>query len=542
MSLELKQLSCLEKVFLNGNLPSREYSKATVLQNEEFAYQIAYKITPHKLIFDIKLDSPISECIELFEVQNIPSEMPAYLPPEPQDDNYITRDAGLFPDALIPTDGSVTVTNRYHAIWINIKTDKNTKPGKYPIKITFENLERQICESSVFYLEVLEFVLPPQRLIFTQWFHADCIATYYGDKIFSRSHWTHIENFIKTASRHGINMILTPIFTLALDTMVGHERPTVQLVDVFLNDGKYSFGFSRLKKWIRLCQKHGIKYFEMSHLFTQWGAAYTPKIVANVNGTEKRIFGWDKSATCDEYKEFLAAFLPCLTDFLRQEGIADVTYFHISDEPNNEQIGNYKAALEIAAPHLEGFKIIDALSKIEFYNQGIVKNPIPAINKNQSFLGMENLWGYYCCGQHYKVSNRFFAMPSARTGIIGLQLYKFNVKGFLQWGYNFYYSQLSIHPIDPYKVSDGDGAFPSGDAFSVYPSADGYALPSLRLKVFLHALQDIRALEALEERLGRQAVIDLVDSHGKITFEEYPKDAEFLLELREKINLLLADK
>lgn len=121
-------------------------------------------------------------------------------------------------------------------------------------------------------------------------------------------------------------MLLTPVFTPPLDTEVGGERLTVQLVDVKLENGKYSFGFDRFIRWVRLAQKCGIKYFEISHLFSQWGAKYTPKIVAEVNGRQKRIFGWETSADSIEYAEFLSAFIPQLIKVIRSLEIEKSTF------------------------------------------------------------------------------------------------------------------------------------------------------------------------------------------------------------------------
>ena len=53
---------------------------------------------------------------------------------------------------------------------------------------------------------------------------------------------------------------------------------------------------------------------------------------------------------------------------------------------------------------------------------------------------LKNGWVYYCCGQGYKVSNRFIAMPAWRNRILGVQLYKYKMEVFLHWGYNFSYS------------------------------------------------------------------------------------------------------
>ena len=59
-----------------------------------------------------------------------------------------------------------------------------------------------------------------------------------------------------------------------------------------------------MKRWIDLCKSCGIEYFEMSHLFSQWGARYAPKVMAMVDGKEERIFGWHTPAV-GEYTVFL---------------------------------------------------------------------------------------------------------------------------------------------------------------------------------------------------------------------------------------------
>ena len=117
------------------------------------------------------------------------------------------------------------------------------------------------------------------------------LADYYHVPVFSEEHWEIIENYLHEYVKRGCNMILTPLFTPALDTAVGAERTTTQLLDVKVENGEYVFGFDRVKQWVDLCQSCGIEYFEMCHLFSQWGAKYAPKVVAMVDGEEKQIFG-----------------------------------------------------------------------------------------------------------------------------------------------------------------------------------------------------------------------------------------------------------
>ncbi|MFR9162180.1 MAG: glycoside hydrolase domain-containing protein [Ruthenibacterium lactatiformans] len=43
--------------------------------------------------------------------------------------------------------------------------------------------------------------LPAQTLLHTEWFHADCLASYYGVAPLSEEHWRILENFIRAAGR-----------------------------------------------------------------------------------------------------------------------------------------------------------------------------------------------------------------------------------------------------------------------------------------------------------------------------------------------------
>lgn len=567
--LELRLLSSLVKVFPDEDLTARPWEKGSMLLNEVYSFQVAYRRRPDDSYLNgnltcganrldevkVKAVSELSPFIELRKVEAVQSDLPCYR----DHDEYVLRtEPGLYPDLLLPVQDTLSLSDRWQSLWVTIdlrdkKAESGHKeakpehekiiPGCYPVEIAFFAPEGEKLTSAVFYLTIIDSLLPKQTLIVTEWFYADCLATYYKDEVFSEAHWRRIEQYIKTAVDHGINMILTPLFTVPLDTAVGGERPTVQLVDVKKHGNEYEFGFDRLKRWVDLCDACGVEYFEFSHLFTQWRAEHAPKIVAEENGELKKIFGWETDAAGPEYESFLDQFLPALVTFIRENGLEKRSYFHVSDEPQEEHLKSYANASRIVNKHLYGFPVIDALSSYEFYKRGLVKRPIPASDHIEPFLEnkVPELWTYYCCGQYRKVSNRFFNMPSARNRILGMQLYKYDLAGFLQWGYNFWYTQYSTRLVDPFKETDAGKAFPSGDAFLVYPGKDG-PLESIRLEVFYEALQDVRALRLLEELVGREKVIATLDAglDTPITFSEYPRDDEWLLNKREEINLLIS--
>ena len=541
--LKLKVLSSLAKVFADEEPGDTRRNSGTMLSNEVYSFQVAY-CWDGAMLKNIKtdVDSELAPWITVRAVGLVPSEMPCYFD---HDENVLRTVPGLYPDLLIPTGegGIVLLPGQWRSLWVTVDPRGKGRAGVYPIDLIFRNQEGEELGKAEFHLEIIPAELPAQSLIHTEWFHSDCLATYYGVEIFSERHWKIIEQFVRTAAGHGVNMILTPLFTPPLDTEPGGERPTVQLVDVEKTGEEYRFGFEKLSRWVKMCLGAGIKYFEFSHLFTQWGASHAPKIMATENGVMKRIFGWETDSSGKEYQCFLDQFLPALKGFIRQNGLEKRSYFHVSDEPHIDHIESYKKAGGVIYRHLENYPVMDALSDYKYYEMGLVRNPIPSADHIEAFLEhhVPNLWTYYCCGQYKKVSNRFFNMPSARNRILGMQLYKYNIKGFLHWGYNFWYSQYSRYPINPYIVTDAGCAFPSGDAYIVYPGKDG-PLESLRLEVFYEALQDMRALALLESMIGRDAVVGMLEEglDAPITFSRYPADAEWLLNKREQINRKIA--
>jgi hypothetical protein len=129
-------------------------------------------------------------------------------------------------------------------------------------------------------------------------------------------------------------------------------------------------------------------------------------------------------------------------------------------------------------------------------------------------------------------------MPGARTRMLGILLYRYDLKGFLQWGFNFYNARLSMYPIDPYAITDADGAFPAGDAFIVYPGANGEPEESLRLLILHAAMQDLRALQWLEALTSREHVLALITEVAgmPISNTDYPHDPAFFIRLRNHVD------
>ena len=536
---EMKPLSSLEKVFQDETPVYRmECQMLSGLWGETVSYQVAYTgdfVMRERL--DVRVVSELAEHVHVRTVEMVPVGRATN---GIVDDNYLKTTSGLYPDLLKELkDGKVIVYSRqWRSLWVDVDITNEIPAGEYEIELQLIKEGEVVCSAKQ-KVTVIGTELPKLDIMHTEWMHADCLADYYHVEVFSEEHWKLLENYFQEYVKRDCNMMLTPLFTSPLDTAIGLERTTCQLIDVEVKDGEYVFGFEKLKRWIDLCKKCGIEYFEMSHLFSQWGAKYAPKVVATVNGKKEKIFGWHTQAV-GEYTKFLESFLPQLTAKLRKWKIADVTYFHISDEPREEHLESYKAAKESLGNMLDGFHTFDALSSYEFYRHGLIDKPVPGNNEIEEFLanGLTDMWTYYCTGQFYEVSNRFMSMPSARNRIYGVQLYKYKIIGVLHWGYNFYNSQYSIEHINPYEVTDAAGAFPSGDPFLVYPGENGQPEESLRMMVHDEAMTDLRALKLLESLTSREHVMELIEGNlpEPLTFKRYPKSDMYLIQLRDRVN------
>ena len=536
-----KQISSLHKVREFDSLSMNEITKETVLRGERFTYQISMR-SDAPVIGNIKIESPLLDHIKIYKVEQ--SVMDAPVIDRIQEIGYITTEPGLMPDLLLPLDnnGYLTLNMAGKTVWIEVNIPNDFPAGEYTIKFSYETFDfnnpdapHAIIATKTMTIEVLPLAKKEQSLIYTRWFYADCIADYHNVPIWSDAHFDLVEAYIREAVDVGINMILVPIHTPPLDTAIGTFRPCVQLVDIEKKGEKYIFGFEKLRRFIQICKRQGVRYYEMAHMFSQWGAKCAANIMVEENGAKSYMFGWHVTSQAPEYIEFLRQYISALSNELELLGVSENTYYHISDEPTIDKIDAYRTAVELIRPFIGNCHTFDALSSTEFYEQGLVECPVTGVSHIQDFMSLNvpNQWVYYCCEPQQIYTNSLIAMPSCRTRILGVLIYKYDIKGFLHWGFNFYNSVVSYYKVNPYVTTSCDGRLPSGDPFIVYPAKDG-AYPSVRGKVTYEAIGDMDLCRTLEEYIGRDEVIKLIDNVAgmDVRFDCYPLDSDFLPNLR----------
>lgn len=555
--LKTKIISSLDKCFLDEKYETfDEINKINIYRNTDASFQLLpYNEDDAKYVcttYIVKVEGDLAKYVTLKTVENVPNYIPFFGTPkvaEERDPNYLRVRPGLYPDVLMP----ISVVNRFNVvnqtlrtIWIDIKNDGTISPGEHTLKITLNTEDDRVASENKITINVIDAFLPEQDTKVTQWFYADCLADYYDVKVWSKKHFDICRRFIKMAADNGINMILTPIFTPPLDTAIGGERTTTQLVKINVTDGEYEFDFSLVDKWIDMLRECGIKYFEMSHLFTQWGAEHAPKIVATVNGKRKKIFGWQTDASSKEYVDFLNKFLKEFTAHLDKLGLRDYVYFHISDEPSEKHIEQYKQNKKNLQKVLKGWKLLDAMSHVEFYKQGLCEIPVAVSSSIEDFLkeDIKERWVYYCWEPDQGYSNRYLGVHLARTRFMGIQMYKYGIEGFLQWGYNFYNNRFSYDNINPFLNSNAGYWSLGGDAVTVYPGNCGRPIESLRLISFKQGLEDIRALKLCEQYYSKDEIIRKIEAvfGENIVFSKCADDTATMQKIRDTIDQMIINK
>lgn len=549
-----KTVSSLEKCFLNSDIDKfTELTEEKIFKNQKYSFQLLCHFEDGwQIALKPVIEGDLAEYVTVREVVNIPSELPTY--PNCSDLPEV-HTPGLYPDLLRPLKYNGVfrlLPTQSRALWFDIQPnckitgEKILKIKLMRVDVTskgFFDTDEVVAEHEL-KIDIKDIALPEQQLKFTQWFYADCLADYYNVEVFSDRHFEICENFARTAVENGRNMLLLPLLTYALDTHFGGERTTVQLIDVYKNGNDYTFGYKNLDRWLDMCNRVGVKYYEVSPFFSQWGADSTPKVVAECNGKKQVIFGWGTNPLSTEYNTFIRAFISGFISHMKSRGEDKKCWYHISDEPVTEQLEQYKNVRNSISDLLEDYNVMDAISHYEFYEMGIIKTPVPKTMGIEPFLknNVPNLWCYYCGSQCNGVSNCHFAMPLSRVRSLGMQMYKYNIKGFLHWGYNFYNNQLSYDQLDPFANSDGECFAASGDTYMVYPAPNGTAWESTRLRALYEGMEDMRAMTLAESLCGKEKVIGAVEALcGEIKFNKCVNDADIMLKIRRTVNQMVFD-
>jgi hypothetical protein len=416
-------------------------------------------------------------------------------PPEELDGRGLIP--GFVPDVLYPETKVRAASGETASFWITVRVARSAAPGRRRVRVTLAPAGGRPVRMEA-RLEISPVELPRRRADFpvTHWFYADALCDWYKVEPFEAKFWPICRRYFENYAAHGSDTVYVPAFTPPLD---GVKRPTQLLGVRRAGRGRYAFDWSNVRRWIRLARECGLERFEWTHLFTQWGAAHAIRIYEQRGGRDVLLWKPETPAVSPTYRGFLGQYLPALRRFLLREGLMQRSFFHLSDEPHgDEHLASYRRARAMLRELAPWMPVADALSDIRFAREGLTDLPVPSIKTAREFVAAGiPAWAYFCCGPRGRFLNRLMDTPLAKIRMSGWLFRRLGARGFLHWGYNYWYKRQSRELVDPFKVSDA-GAWPGwafGDTFVVYPGPDG-PLDSIRWEVFAESLQDYALLSA----------------------------------------------
>ena len=430
---------------------------------------------------------------------------------------------GFVPDPLFDDVKTLLRQGETVAFWFTVDVPEACEAGDYEVAVTIRLREEIELTPLVAKFHVHDVVLQQRRdFPIVQWFYNDAILGWYGLKPFEEEYWIRVKPYMLNLVEHGQDTIYAPVFTPPLD---GVKSPSQLLKVVRTGDDRYKFGWEDVKRYTDLASECGIRNFEWTHLFTQWGVKNALCIYEGQGLDEKLLWPPETGATSDTYRAFLSQFLPEFKAFLDRENLVDRSFFHVSDEPHGDEArANYIAARTLLKELAPWMKTMDALSEIEYGRQGLTDMPIPSISVTKQFReeGIE-CFTYFCCGPRGRYLNRLVDTPLAKMRMLGWLCRRFDVRGFLHWGYNYWQLRGQRKFCDPYTELAA-GAWPGwayGDCFLVYPGPDG-PIDSIRWEIFAESFQDYALLQTLGVQPGDPRLEVFED------FNRFPKDVEWL--------------
>ena len=157
MEYQFKLTSSLEKIFFGPIDQLPETVEASILKNERFSFQLVGWTSGHgwsRVNCGLQVESELAPWITVRRVGYVPSTVPSMT--NCDDDDYITKSPGLFPDPLYSIeDGVIELADEQsRAFWITVDP-REQKTGTFPIILRITDKDGQSLSELCFTLTIL---------------------------------------------------------------------------------------------------------------------------------------------------------------------------------------------------------------------------------------------------------------------------------------------------------------------------------------------------------------------------------------------------
>ena len=385
-----------------------------------------------------------------------------------------------FPDYLSDAKQMAVEAGRYQAVYLTIHIPRDARAGDYQGTVTFRAREGE--RTLPLTLTVYPLTLPKERhLMATLWYSTNRFKQFHGvESSDSDAFYRMLGVYARNMADHRQN-----VFRVSLDLIRATKN----------KDGKLTFDFSRFDRWADVFWSTGRMDLLETGFVARFGEGDWSSRTIVLRDFRVQDEATKASVTMPG-KEFLPLFLPALEQHLQERGWLDKTVFHIADEPSNHNVMDWREASDFVHRHGPRLRRIDAietphcLDRLEIW--------VPKIDHyatwQQAYTDAQKsgneMWlytvGIFQAGVY---PNKTVDVPLIQSRVLHWFNYRFELKGYLHWGYNSWTD-------DPFEAPGQH----RGDGWHVYPTKGGL-LDSLRWEQMRNGIQDYEYLWLLEDKV-----------------------------------------
>lgn len=429
---------------------------------------------------------------------------------EPSNDRLYSV-SGFYPDPILEGAPADIPPETTQPVWVSVPVPADAAPGTYHgvviVSGASDGIPFRLSRNCT--VEVYPPVIDKTRLWVTNWFSTD------QDKLAQLNNGAPVEPFTE---RYWEIIRVIARKMAAYRQNVALISP-LRLTVYSLENGRYSFDFSRFDKTVRIFIEAGvIGRIEGGHIGGRAGTWLTPFVVFVPETSGESVEFRPYPISDERARNFYSQFIPALASHLEKEGWSEIYMQHLADEPIEENFGSYVEIAQFVRQYAPALKLIEAChtrNLAEMLNVWVPQlnffDTDNAFYKEAAAKGGE-VWFYTCVFPQGEYANRFIEQPLIKTRLLHWINFKYGSPGYLHWGYNWW-------TADPFQEATQIGTeaglvLPAGDSWIVYPAA-GKLLSSIRLEAMRDGIVDHELLCRLEAKrpeeareLARQLVYD----------------------------------
>lgn len=508
-AVQFEAVDPLQKVFPESSYFSPMEAHADVARGEHASFQFVVRANVD--IEDLKIDvTPLKNGeASLSEIKAgfVSFVKVGRASPEPSNDLYAPV-SGYFPDPIIYEASRDVKFGNTQPIWLNVKIPGDCSTGLYKgtVRISGEISGKAFSSEKAIEIEVFKPVIHKTSLWITNWFFLDRL---------------HYLNNMEPVEKHS-DLYWELSRTLA--STLAEYRQNVAMISPFnhtefsYENGKWEFDFTHFNRMVELFIEEGvIGRLEGGHFGSRlegdWLGPFGLFVpVPGNDSIDQELLPLSNP----RIKEFYNAFLPAFVENIQSNGWREQYIQHIADEPIDENVESYIEISKFLKDLVPDLKVIEACHTHQLENMvdiwvpqmNFLKDGLDFYHQQQSH-GAE-AWYYTCLAPKGEYANRFVEQPLIKTRLLHWVNFKYNVPGYLHWGFNFWGSASGIvtaeNPYDDVSgmiVSSGN-ILPGGDCWIVYP---GYKTiyPSIRLEAMRDGIVDYELLKMYTQRFPEKA-------------------------------------